>query len=755
MAPVNGLLRITFTSDWIVGSGRGRAGGIDATVRRDSLGLPYVPAKTLTGMLRDGAERCATLLDRATSSGQDGQSENESSWLDWVEWLFGGQTNDGGPLQNAQLSVRPARLSPQLRDAIATHELMESLTNLKASTRVSEKTGTAEDGSLRVEERAIAGLILEAPFSIDAPDKAAEAIALALLVVASIETKRIGGNRRRGAGTCSVEVSRDGKVLELDDALAQLTSSAPTCPEPLLNQPGQFSVDSQVGQGDDWAFLKITLRTETPVVVPDRVTGNSTSSTSDLPGRVLLPAFLTAVNHDKATVQAMLDGQLVFTSATPSVRGERSLPAPMVLAAPKSVELGPGSCLTNILKGEAEAGTRLIRDRYVVFDSDSLELASTHRAIHTHASIGDDNQRPSREFGGLYSIEAIADHQEFVAEIHGPRSILDESPLKDLVGSHLRVGRSKKDDYGDVVVTNVELAVGERASFGSALSAGNGDLIVWVCSEVLLRDQWLRASVDLQVVAGELSEVLGVGISVPESGAFVGGTSGRIDGWRARWQLPHVSLIGLGPGTVLRFKTDAVPSEERMNSLLRRGIGERTAEGFGRVLIANGLLEPDKFSVRDSGNSERSRRPTANNDAGYLTKQDKDLINHLAELKLRRWVQNASARKSATLASSLPNTTRSQIGHIRAANMLLLGTETEAKEAKRRLKQLLKDKGDLAGVVNGEKKIWDVLGGDGDKPPGHMGEAPWSGAAGAVNNYALHVAISAAVHAKDDSEDQK
>ena len=52
-------IRLTFTSDWHVGSGAGRPGLIDRLVTRDEDDCPFVPAKTLTGIWRDACERVA------------------------------------------------------------------------------------------------------------------------------------------------------------------------------------------------------------------------------------------------------------------------------------------------------------------------------------------------------------------------------------------------------------------------------------------------------------------------------------------------------------------------------------------------------------------------------------------------------------------------------------------------------------------------------------------------------------------------
>lgn len=53
-------LTVEFLADWHVGEGAGRPGHVDRLVRRDPAdGLPFLPAKTLTGILRDAAEAVA------------------------------------------------------------------------------------------------------------------------------------------------------------------------------------------------------------------------------------------------------------------------------------------------------------------------------------------------------------------------------------------------------------------------------------------------------------------------------------------------------------------------------------------------------------------------------------------------------------------------------------------------------------------------------------------------------------------------
>nr|MDQ2697076.1 RAMP superfamily CRISPR-associated protein [Pseudomonadota bacterium] len=122
------MLTIEFTSDWHVGEGAGQPGHIDRIVRRDRRdGLPYVPAKTVTGIWRDGCERVAAGLDNGDRGG----------WTAWVDFLFGDQPNVSeqskavadAPPRPAVLEVRAACFPDPLRRLL----VQEDMAGLKAA----------------------------------------------------------------------------------------------------------------------------------------------------------------------------------------------------------------------------------------------------------------------------------------------------------------------------------------------------------------------------------------------------------------------------------------------------------------------------------------------------------------------------------------------------------------------------------------------------------------------------------------------
>ena len=100
-------LKLKFNSDWHIGSGTGIPGNVDSQVLRDEDGFPYVPGKTLTGILRDAAEWIAE-----TRGG---------SWDKVLYSLFGNQPVTHGVLENseasgAKLGIGSAELDNNLRE---------------------------------------------------------------------------------------------------------------------------------------------------------------------------------------------------------------------------------------------------------------------------------------------------------------------------------------------------------------------------------------------------------------------------------------------------------------------------------------------------------------------------------------------------------------------------------------------------------------------------------------------------------------
>ncbi len=162
---------------------------------------------------------------------------------------------------------------------------------------------------------------------------------------------------------------------------------------------------------------------------------------------------------------------------------------------------------------------------------------------------------------------------------------------KALTGS-AKLGQSKKDSYGQVMITALEPTVPSASieQFGE----DTNQLTVLLLSDLLLRDERLRPSTSVAVLTAALSKRLGCELTLRENPAvrslFV--RSHRIESWQVRWGLPRPSLTGFSAGSCFVFQCAEGQSTDpsKLAEIAVQGMGDRRAEGFGQVLFNSPLL---------------------------------------------------------------------------------------------------------------------------------------------------------------------
>lgn len=186
--------RIEFFSNWHCGSGLAAGADVDALVVKDSDGLPYIPGRTLKGLLREAASELSNDSDLLRKIfGIPAKSEKNEKEKDEKEKdsVIRGEKRIGEAFfGNATLTDGPTIIAAKL-----THHLFQTF----ASTAIDENTGIAKDSSLRKIETVV-------PCTLDGqiknlPDEGRELIEQAMQMV-----KRIGTGRNRGYGRCFVSV---------------------------------------------------------------------------------------------------------------------------------------------------------------------------------------------------------------------------------------------------------------------------------------------------------------------------------------------------------------------------------------------------------------------------------------------------------------------------------------------------------------------------------------------------------------------
>ena len=170
---------IEFFSNWHCGSGLAAGADVDALVIKDENGLPYVPGRTVKGLLREAATDLS----------------NDQAIINSIFGVSGDEANHQVGESFFSNAVLPLAESSYIVD----QELQFHLFQTFASTRIDEN-GIAQDHSLRKIETVVP-CKLEGEI-LNVPDGAEQTIEDAMSFI-----KRMGTGRNRGYGRCKISFS--------------------------------------------------------------------------------------------------------------------------------------------------------------------------------------------------------------------------------------------------------------------------------------------------------------------------------------------------------------------------------------------------------------------------------------------------------------------------------------------------------------------------------------------------------------------
>ncbi|WP_242910931.1 RAMP superfamily CRISPR-associated protein [Actinomadura terrae] len=646
-------LTLRMLSDWHIGAGTGQYGRLSRQVLKDEKhGLPFVPAKSLNGVWRDGCEIAARALDTNTGTnsesrtgrgtGRDGGSGNSGNgsgsdsgsgsgsgsgggggasassggdssggggarggdgiWRSWVDYLFGYQPTflsaEAGdapavaarhPRPAALRYLGPLRLSGELGQAIAgNRRLLDAVTFVKPGVAHDPVTGAAREDMLRFDEMARGGVTLEGTAELPEGLTEEQLGCARALLWAGARLVEGIGAKRR-RGSGRCRLDLGGTGLPPSgDDLARWTANPVPPPQP--EGPPQPDSAGKRAAGEGWEHVVLRMTLETPLLAHHRTVGNLVESRDHVPGWILLGPVLKRLNSSAAAAAARC-GDLVVTPATPQVDGARGRPVPRVFERDKEDR--------SIHNRAAEASPqdrafKRVRKGYVSV-APNVAVETPEFVLRMHNTIEDESQRPAQALGGVYVYQAIKPGTVLVAEVRVRRGILDAGWWTNLSGQW-RLGRSRKDDYGLVSVTT-ELV--DPTSEATPIRAGDR-LCVWLLSDVLVRDSRLAPSDDphdfAELLQKTFAEAGADGVKLEpvlqERGRIPTSYEiARTDSWHRGWRLPRPVLLGFAAGGCLTFAVKAGHiGADVLAEVERSGIGERRGEGFGQVRINDPLL---------------------------------------------------------------------------------------------------------------------------------------------------------------------
>lgn len=226
-------LKISFQSDFHIGSGLGITGVADSLIMKDTYGIPYIPGSTIKALLRDsselildflGIDRCDGTLEQTAGNAQGklcGVNPPSSSFCS-ICHIF------GSPFAPPKFAFRTARYEESLYSLLQQQKMKATLRQLsreETHNKIDRWTGTAEEDFLFTLELGSQRF----PFSssidqLEPMDNSLREKLLPLLVAAISFTRNVGGKRRRGKGKCKIEIVSNVLGKSPSDWINQLGS---------------------------------------------------------------------------------------------------------------------------------------------------------------------------------------------------------------------------------------------------------------------------------------------------------------------------------------------------------------------------------------------------------------------------------------------------------------------------------------------------------------------------------------------------
>lgn len=744
-------VQLTMISDWHIGSGTGIPRNVDKLLIRDHEDLPFVPAKTLTGIWRDACERLALGLDNGEKNGK---------WLELVDKIFGNQpaltekeeTEKQKQTPNkAILQISPARLPQDLREMLkggSRRILRDSLTFIKPGVKIDKDSGMSVTDMLRYEEMGRIGTILRAECEIDWSefDEQARKLLSALLIGGAKIVERIGGKRRRGAGKC--ELSFVDTSADMKKVIEELDRNASN---PSINRSKSslnYETKAVEIKSDEWVIIPFRMELEMPVAIVSNTLGNVAESLDYVPGTYLLPYFTRKFNS-LIFRQAVASGDAQVLPASVEIADERGLPVPRSLSANKvdGSFTKEGTVFNRFCDSTKDRDQQKpYRSGYIGSFSKTLDNGNgklpaykpVPKVLLTHNTVKDEIQRPHEDVGGVYSREAIAGGTLLRSELRLRKEVFEALKISDLseLNGTCRIGTSSKDDYGLVRIEILSKKdVSPRKHQVPPPTTKNGKKLLTICllSDVLLPNENLRQT-DVNKLRTFLEDKLNVTLKdyklTPDEidnhliSSLI--AVGRIESWHDGWNRPRPSFIPLLAGSCAVFEVENIKDETEFYEMLAKlelsGISERRGEGYGQICFNSPILtEPinhwkpaDKLQGDEKESDKKLKRDDRNFE--YARQIERAAWRKVIERKVLRIADNKQFREHVLDWTDEPNAT--QASSLRSALQRLDKPKGEKvvdwldhleATANRKEKWTDKARKFLREILTCEEKIWGLL----------------------------------------------
>jgi CRISPR-associated protein Csx10 len=316
-----------------------------------------------------------------------------------------------------------------------------------------------------------------------------------------------------------------------------------------------------------------------------------------------------------------------------------------VLENPKG--LGGTFCHVSYSRSDTTTGQATGQDSLQEEPTSTAQLHKSSRQVNVHIALEEPNQRGNQN--KVYRYDSLAAQQDFAgAVISEDEGLLDA--LRPLLQGDLRLGSARSAGYGwlHIEEPRLEPAWNEYEAGGDPK---DGSLVVTLLSDAILRGG--KGHEDCHVDEA-LAEALGL-----QGSAWLRKYRRvhLVGGYNRKWSLPLTQSWALEAGSVyVCVPGKAAPSSLRTAAAL--GVGDRRAEGFGRVAV-NWHTSPQVQYQRVY--SERRAQATT-----LLSESSKKVAQDMAQRQLRLLLERKLAEAISQTECTGPLPARTQLSRLRA-----------------------------------------------------------------------------------------
>ena len=640
----SGHVTIVFTSDWGVSTGVGQAGRTHSTIERCG-DDPVVRGTVITGVLREQAMLAAKALD-----GPDEKSPKR--WTSFALWLFGQDPNSEPGSTPHPRHVLFSDATPA--SSIPVHDTVSLSIDPKTGIARNQFLRFTERAAAGILTGTFT-LIDEA--GAEPSGKSTIEAARFLLGVAGLMVRGIGSGRSGGDGECTVLVTNN-KIKACDgQSTSKIVAFASSCAQELrgtlkslaqalkddvnaLPSPRQEGAQHQVGtvdgstaqhSGGHHLILDLTL--DSPIVSYEVPFSNEIRSLDFLRGTVLLPWLHRSLSSNKrgedeaVIANAVTGGHLFVSDALPVIGDIKGLPVPLTLKTDKTQ--ASDSTITLFGDSTENDGKIPVRGGYVSFGpkgGDSKEPGTKTQGwygkppLRGRQTTAINHETGAASKGQLVLVEALPEGMSMRAHVWVSDELWNAASVSALLGrqrvarlgsrkltgtfgsAHCtlreetddeREARSRFGNAGSTQLTSTASTSANGTAHGEDTTTSSRGVWLWFTSDVIARSAGLGAggTVDDLIRAFKRE---GIDLGSIKAASI---RHRRVDSWSPADNGPRASRLAIQAGSVIQVHVSEKKDRAKLLELATFGVGELTAQGYGRFVVDHPLLSIGSIKV--------------------------------------------------------------------------------------------------------------------------------------------------------------